>query len=203
MWKGPRTDLSCASVPAIWNEAEIKTPHHDYQQRLGVGLRECFRGDAPCRGLNQEPYLAGSERENANRTHSEPQAAQLSQSSILDQDCHISTTPLCQGVLAVRAEAPSKHRVYGGVETGLLHCRPLQGSRTWPWPLYHAAASALTVAGLTLQFRRYQGQGGKDKKIPTIVVGTPEVQSHDVGYAACTPRSHVAPTVDETGCGQH
>ena len=93
--------------------------------------------------------------------------------------------------------------MYGGVETALLHCRPLQGSRTWPWPLYHAAASALTVAGLTLQFRRYQGQVGKDKKIPTIVAGTPEVQSHDVRYAACSPRSHVAPTVDETGCGQH
>ena len=92
--ESPRTDLSCASVPANWNEAEANTLHRDYQPRLGRDrgrlivlqvrawcwvARVLFVVCAPCQNLNQEPHLAQSECESVNRTEPQPP-----QSSILD-----------------------------------------------------------------------------------------------------------------------
>ncbi|CAE7385903.1 smyd5 [Symbiodinium sp. CCMP2592] len=71
------------------------------------------------------------------------------------------------------------------------------------WPLYHAAASALTAAAVTLSFRRYRRQVRKDKKVPRAAVDTADAQSHEMGPAATGTSSRVVPTVDETGCGRH
>jgi len=64
------------------------------------------------------------------------------------------------------------------------------------WPLYHAAASALTIAAVTLSFRRYRRQVRRDKKVPRAAAA-------EMSPAATDTSSRLVPTVDETGCGRH